>query len=335
MLSNRFRLSGLIALGAVLVPLMLASLFIGSRLVDPSTTIESFRHYDPTNDDHLVVQSLRLPRTMAAVVCGAALGLAGALMQSITRNTLAEPGTLGVNAGATAGVVLGLSILPIHSVTSYVWCAFIGAGVASAIVHRLGASGRAGVDPVRLVLAGAALSILVQSLSTLVILSGTNEVFESMRSWATGSLDGRGWDVVVVAAVTVGVGAVICLLLARPLNSVALGAELGTALGVPIARTWFLANLAVTVLAGAATAAIGPVGFIGLAAPHIARSLAGTDHRWLFPYSAVLAAGILLIADVLGRVVIFPGEIGAGIMTALIGAPFFVWLVCRGKVLGL
>lgn len=253
----------------------------------------------------------------------------------MTRNTLAEPGTLGVNAGAAAGVVVGLSVTGSASITVYVWFAFVGAGVASLVVHRLGRAGESGVNPVRLVLAGAGLSIMLSSLTTMVILSSAQTVFDSFRNWASGSLQGRGWDVLPVTAISLLVGFVLAMVVSQSLNSLSLGSDLARGLGVNVRRTWTLTNLAILILAGAATAAVGPVSFIGLAAPHIARSLVGPDHRWLLPYSAVIAALTLLLADVAGRAVIHPAEVGAGVMSAIIGAPFFIYLIRRGRVEGL
>lgn len=325
----------LVGLQVALVPLAALSVAVGSRLVPVGTVVEALRAFDPTDDAHLVIRELRVPRTLIAVLAGGCLGLAGALMQTLTRNALAEPGTLGVNSGAAAGVVVGLSVTGAASVDVYVWFAFLGAGIASLVVHRLGRAGEAGVNPVRLVLAGAGLSVMLSSVTMAVILSSPQTVFDSFRNWATGSLQGRGWDSVPVAALCLLVGAVLAVVLAGPLNSVALGPDLAAALGVDTRRTWALTNLAVLVLAGGATAVAGPIAFVGLAAPHIARALVGTDHRWLLPASALVAAFALLLADVLGRVVIHPGEVGAGVMTALIGAPFFVVLVRRGRVVGL
>lgn len=325
----------LLGLFVALIPLAALSLAVGSRLVPVGTVVDALRAFDPTDDAHLVIRELRAPRTLIAVLAGGCLGLAGALMQTLTRNALAEPGTLGVNSGAAAGVVVGLAITGAASVNVYVWFAFLGAGIASLVVHRLGRAGDAGVNPVRLVLAGAGLSVMLSSVTMVVILSSPQTVFDSFRNWATGSLQGRGWDSVPVVAVCLLVGTVLAVVLAGPLNSVALGPDLAAALGVDTRRTWALTNLAVLVLAGGSTAVAGPVAFVGLAAPHVARAMVGTDHRWLLPGSGLVAAFALLLADVLGRVVIHPGEVGAGVMTALIGAPFFVVLVRRGRVVGL
>ena len=320
---------------AALVVLLVASLAIGSRLIPTGTVMDALTNFDPGSDDQLVIRFSRLPRTLIGVLAGAALGLAGVLTQSLTRNALAEPGTLGVNAGAAVGVIIGLIATGGASIVVYVWFAFAGAALTSVLVHRLGRTGRSGVDPARLVLAGAALSIVLSALTRALILSADATVYESFRSWATGSLQGRGWESLPVVGTCLVVGLLISLARAGPLDSVSLGTDMATALGVNIRLTWTLANAAIVVLAGGATAACGPIAFIGLASPHIARAVSGPNHRLLLPVSALLAAVLLLLADVIGRIVVFPGEIGAGVMTALIGSPFFIHLVRRGRVVGI
>lgn len=320
---------------AALVVLLVASLAIGSRLIPTGTVMDALTNFDPGSDDQLVIRFSRLPRTLIGVLAGAALGLAGVLTQSLTRNALAEPGTLGVNAGAAVGVIIGLIATGGASIMVYVWFAFAGAALTSVLVHRLGRTGRSGVDPARLVLAGAALSIVLSALTRALILSADATVYESFRSWATGSLQGRGWESLPAVGTCLVVGLLISLALAGPLDSVSLGTDMATSLGVNIRLTWTLANAAIVVLAGGATAACGPIAFIGLASPHIARAVSGPNHRLLLPVSALLAAVLLLLADVIGRIVVFPGEIGAGVMTALIGSPFFIHLVRRGRVVGI
>lgn len=320
---------------AALVVLLVASLAIGSRLIPTGTVMDALTNFDPGSDDQLVIRFSRLPRTLIGVLAGAALGLAGVLTQSLTRNALAEPGTLGVNAGAAVGVIIGLIATGGASIMVYVWFAFAGAALTSVLVHRLGRTGRSGVDPARLVLAGAALSIVLSALTRALILSADATVYESFRSWATGSLQGRGWESLPVVGTCLVVGLLISLALAGPLDSVSLGTDMATSLGVNIRLTWTLANAAIVVLAGGATAACGPIAFIGLASPHIARAVSGPNHRLLLPVSALLAAVLLLLADVIGRIVVFPGEVGAGVMTALIGSPFFIHLVRRGRVVGI
>ncbi len=322
----------LMALCLLVPPLMAASVAVGSRVIDLPTVWNAVAAFDPGDDAHLVVRELRVPRTILAVLAGGCLGLAGALMQSLTRNALAEPGTLGVNAGAAFGVVIGMSLTGSTAIAVSVWFAFAGAGLAAVVVHRLGRAGEAGVNPVRLVLAGAGLSMTLMALTNIVILSSPQQVLDQFRNWATGSLQGRGGESLPVVGTCLLIGLLLAMALSGPLNSVSLGTDMARALGVDVRRTWTLANVAVMVLAGGATAAIGPVSFVGLAAPHVARALTGPDHRWVLPYSCVIAALAVLAADLLGRLVLHPGEVGAGVMTAMIGAPFFVALVRRGRV---
>jgi iron complex transport system permease protein len=209
--AGRFRLRGrvlvVVVLLVALVPVGVLGVMVGSRIVPPGEVLRALTDFDPSDDAQLVIRLLRVPRTLLGLLAGAALGMAGALMQSLTRNALAEPGTLGVNAGAAAGVVVGLAFTGIGSISVYVWFAFAGAGIAALLVHRLGRAGDAGVNPVRLVLAGAGLSIMLSSLTTIVVLGSTDDVFDAFRNWVTGSLDGRGWESLPVLVVCVGIGA--------------------------------------------------------------------------------------------------------------------------------
>ena len=319
----------------LLVALAAASIATGSRLVPLHEVWDALFDFDPKNDAHLVVRELRLPRTFAAIMAGACLGLAGALAQSLTRNPLAEPGTLGISQGAASGVIVGLFFTSASHVAVYVWFAFIGAALTGALVHRLGRAETAGTNPTRLILAGAALSIVLWALNTILLLAQPAWVQQIYRNWALGSLAGRGWDNLPVLIACLAAGAAASFALASSLNAATLGADMSKALGVKPRTTSALTNLAIIVLAGGATAAAGPVVFVGMACPHAARALAGTDHRRLLPFSALLGAAATLASDTLGRIVVYPGEVGVGAMTSIIGAPFFVWLVRRGKVLGL
>jgi iron complex transport system permease protein len=266
-----------------------------------------------------------------AIVCGSALGVAGALMQSLTRNPLADPGILGINAGASLAVVLSVALIGMASILAYLWFAFAGAAVASLAVYLLGATGRQSATPTRLALAGVAISAALSALTEAVVL-GNQAVFNEFRLWVAGSLEGRTYDVLLTVLPFVAGGLLLALALAPSLNALALGTEKGRSLGVHVRRTQLLTMLAVTLLCGASTAAIGPVGFVGLAVPFLARGLTGTDQRWVFVLSILLGATWLLCADVIARVVVWPGEIQVGIVAALLGAPFFVALVRRKKI---
>lgn len=307
----------------------LASLAIGSRPIPLAGVLDALWAYDSGNDLHLVVRELRLPRTLTALLAGIGLGLAGAIMQAVTRNPLAEPGLLGINAGAAAVVVLGAVAFGLTRMVHYVWLASLGAGLAGVAVFILGRAHETGTNPVRLVLAGAGVSVMLGAITGILVLNAPPTVFDGFRHWAAGSVEGAGFEVVAVLAVAVAAGLVAAQSIAGSLDAMALGQDLGQALGADPRITWLLACLAVMLLAGAATAAAGPIGFVGLVAPHLARAGAGPGHRWLLPASALTAAILLLGADIIGRVVAAPAEIAAGIVAALLGGPFFIAAVRR------
>jgi iron complex transport system permease protein len=316
---------------AVLLAVALASVAYGSKPMAIGTAWDALWSYDPSVDDHVIVRSLRLPRTAMGLLVGAALGLAGAVMQGLTRNPLADPGILGVEAGASLAVVVGIHAAGLTTFGAYVWLAFAGAAVASVAVYVLGSLGRGGATPVKLALAGAALSALLGSLTTAVLLTDV-ATLDQFRFWVVGSLAGRGADVAAGVAPFVAVGALLAFGSARALDTLALGDDVARSLGQRVGLARATAALAVVVLAGAATAAAGPIGFVGLTVPHVARAVCGPDHRWLLPWSAVLAPTLLLAADVLGRLVARPAEVQVGILTAVLGAPFFIALVRRRKL---
>ena len=306
----------------------LLSCALGTKNISLAESWTALASFDPGNNDHLLVRELRVPRTLLAVVVGAGLGLAGALMQSMTRNPLAEPGLLGVNAGAAFAVAIAIT-LGVVQPAGYMSFAFAGAAAASVIVYLMGSRKQSGNDVVRLVLAGAGLSVMLMAATQILVIGGGTETHERFAAWTTGSLQGRGYDVLPIAALVVFTGAVIALGLSRSLDTLALGEDSARALGVNPARIWLLSSVAVMLLAGAATAAAGPISFVGLAAPHAARMLVGAQHLRSLPLSMLLGAGVLLIADIAGRLVAAPAEIGAGAMSALIGAPVFIYLARR------
>lgn len=310
---------------------VLVSLAVGAKSMAWSTVIDAFVAFDPNNTDHLIVRELRLARTILAVLVGAALGVAGALMQGVTRNPLADPGLLGVNAGASFAVVLAIWSFGITSVTGLVWFAFIGAAIASVAVYLLGTAGRNGANPVRLPLAGAALAALLFALTRAVTLLD-QATLDQFRFWAVGSLAGRSNGVTGQIWMFIAVGLIVALATARQLNALALGEEAARALGVSVNLTRAASVLAITLLCGSAVAAAGPIGFVGLVVPHVVRAWFGPDQRWLLPGSAFAGAALLLLCDTLGRIVARPGEVQAGIVTAAIGGPVFVLLVRRARM---
>lgn len=314
-------LSGLVVL---LLVLFIASLTLGSRAIDLATLQAALLQFDAASNDHLIIRSLRLPRSLIAILAGLALGFAGALTQAVTRNPLAEPGLLGINAGAATAVILGVAVFGLSDIGAYLWLGLAGAALASCAVFLLGRAQRSGTDPVRLVLAGAGLSIVLGSVTGIIVLNAPTDVLDDFRTWAAGSVEGRGLDVVQVLAIAACLGSVIAMAIASGLNAVALGDDLAHSLGARTDRILVGACVAVTVLAGSATAAAGPITFLGLVAPQLARALVGPDCRWIVPISGLAGACVLLLSDIVGRLVAAPDEVAAGIIVLLIGGPFFV-----------
>ncbi|MFE3828289.1 FecCD family ABC transporter permease [Streptomyces sp. NPDC059092] len=319
----------LLAAVLVLAAIMVASLAFGSRDVAWSDVWAALGGADDSLEQAAATK--RLPRTVLAAVIGAALGLAGCVMQGVTRNPLADPGILGVNMGASLAVVTGVAFFGLTSPTAYVWVAIAGAALSALFVYTVGTIGRGGATPLKLALAGAATSAAFASLVSAVVLP-RNDIAGSFRLWQIGGVGGASFERIGQVLPFLLVGFAVCLLSARALNSLALGDELAAGLGERVAVARAMAALGAVVLCGAATAVTGPIAFVGLVVPHTCRLLVGVDHRWLLPFSALLGASLLTAADVVGRVVARPAEIDVGIVTALIGAPFFIYIVRRQKV---
>lgn len=262
---------------------------------------------------------------------GAGLALAGTVLQGITRNPIADPGILGISQGASVGVVLAIAFAGIHTLTGYVWFAFAGAAVASVAVYAIASSGRGGATPVKLALGGAAINALLVSVTTAVLTTKASALDE-FRFWQVGSLSGRDAEIVGQVWPFLLVGAVLVLSVARGLDALALGEDVAQGLGQRVATVRIVGGLGATVLTGVGVAAAGPLAFIGLAVPHIARAIVGPAHRWVLPLAALLGPTMLLVSDTVGRVLFPPSEVPAGVMTALIGVPFLVGLVRRKAV---
>ncbi len=322
---------GLLLATGLLVAVCFASIAYGSKPIPLGTVWDAFWSFDDSLNDHLIIRSLRIPRTGIGLAVGAALGLAGAVMQGVTRNPLADPGILGIEAGAALAVVIGIYSFGIGSLTGYVWFAFVGAAVASVVVYTLGSLGRGGATPVKLALAGAALASLLGSFTSAILILDV-ATLDQFRFWVVGSLAGRDAAVASQVLPFLLVGVVLALASARSLNALALGDDMARSLGQRVQLARALSALAVVVLCGSAVAAAGPIGFVGLTIPHVARAICGPDYRWVLPWSMVLGPILLLGADIVGRIVARPGELQVGIVTALIGAPFFIALVRRRKL---
>ncbi|MFF1278893.1 FecCD family ABC transporter permease [Streptomyces marokkonensis] len=320
------RVLGLLVSVVILVLVALASIAVGAK----ELSLEQVWHglFDASGTYGDVVVADRVSRTVLGLLAGAALGLAGAVLQALTRNPLADPGLLGINAGASAAVVTAITFFGVTSLSGYVWFAFFGAAAVGALVWFLG--GSRGATPVRLALAGTAISAALYGyLQAIMILD--DAALGRMRFWTVGSLASGSDSTIKQVVPFLLAGSLLALALARPLNAMAMGDDTAKALGAHLNRTRALSMLAATVLSGAATAACGPIMFVGLMVPHVVRSFTGPDQRWILPYAAVLSPVLLLGADVLGRIVARPAELQVGIVTAILGGPVFIFLVRRRR----
>ena len=317
---------GFFVLLAVVVAVSFVSITLGSRSITLSTIVDALLHFDPTSAEQTVVREMRVPRTLLGLVAGAALGLSGAILQGVTRNPLADPGIMGINAGAAAFIVVGTSIIGAQTVGVYVWFAFAGAAVAVVSVYGIASFGREGATPVKLALAGAAVTASLSSLTSAIVMTNVDALNE-LRFWQVGSLAGRYMPVFWQTAPFMLVGIVAALSMGRVLNGLALGEDVARALGQRVGLTRLLLFGTVAVLCGAATAACGPIVFVGLVVPHLARMICGPDYRWILAYSLLLSPILLLVADIIGRTIVAPGELQVGVVLGVLGAPAFIALV--------
>lgn len=318
--------AGLAILIGVLAVACFFSITLGARGVGPATIFKAFTDFDPSSAAETVIREIRVPRTLIGIFAGAALGLSGAILQGVTRNPLADPGIMGINAGAATFVVFGIMVLGAQSISTYVWFAFAGAGFATVVVYGIASFGREGATPVKLALAGAAVTAVLTSATSAIIMTNVNALNE-LRFWQVGSLAGRYFSVLAQTAPFIAIGIVGALFAGRALNGLALGDDLAVALGQRVRLSRVSMFVLVAVLCGAATAACGPIVFVGLVVPHLARMLCGPDYRWILPYSAVLTPIVLLAADIVGRVIVSPGELQVGVVLGVLGAPAFIALV--------
>ncbi|MFH9820518.1 FecCD family ABC transporter permease [Streptomyces sp. NPDC017230] len=332
--ARRRRVAGLGVLAVVLVVAAAASLVVGARALSPAEVWHGlFAAPDPDQrltEIRLIVRTVRVPRTVLAIVAGIALGAGGALIQGYTRNPIADTGLLGVNSGASFAVVTGIALFGFTSPFQYVWFGFLGAAVAGVVVFGLSSIGRGAGNPLTLALAGQGVTVFLAAMTTAVALTDKASL-NALRFWNAGSVAGVGFDVIWPVTAFIVVGLVLALTTLPAVNLLNLGDDVARGMGVNIALTRTVGIVAITLLAGAATAACGPIAFIGLMVAHVARYLTGPDYRWLVPYAGLLGAVVLLVCDIVGRLVARPGELDAGVLVALLGAPFFAALVWRGK----
>ncbi len=305
---------------------VVASVTMGSRDVSLEAVLAALLGQEPASASSAVIAEMRVPRTLLGVSVGVALGLSGTILQGVTRNPLADPGIMGINAGAAAAIVIGIALVGSTTADGSVWLAFVGAGLATVLVYGLASLGREGATPIKLALAGAAVTAGLTSLTSAIVMTNV-EALDQLRFWQVGSLAGRYLPVFLQTAPFILVGSIAALASGRALNGLALGEDVAVALGQRVRRTRFLLFAIVVVLCGAATAACGPIVFVGLVVPHLARMWCGPDYRWILPYAAVLTPIVLLVADIIGRVVIAPSELQVGVVLGVLGAPAFILLV--------
>ncbi|WP_460038232.1 FecCD family ABC transporter permease [Streptomyces cavourensis] len=331
---RRGRLGCLCALAAGLALAVALSLAVGARALSPAEVWHGlFAAADPDQrltEIRLIVQTVRVPRTVLAVVAGIALGVGGALIQGYTRNPIADTGLLGVNTGASFAVVTAIAVFGFTNPFQYVWFAFAGAALAGVVVFGLASIGRGAGNPLTLALAGQGITVFLMAMTTAVALTDQKSL-NALRFWNAGSVAGVGFDVIWPVTGFIALGLVLALSTLPSLNLLNLGDDVARGLGVDIVRSRAVGIVAITLLAGAATAACGPIAFLGLMVAHVARYLTGPDYRWLVPYAGLLGAVVLLVCDIVGRLVVRPGELEPGVVVALLGAPFFAVLVWRGK----
>lgn len=329
LLRDKSKIWGLVALFVLLTAASAASLVLGRTEITFSTAVEAFRDYNEDSIEHIVLHTERLPRTVIAGVVGAALAVAGALMQALTRNPLASPSVFGINAGAIFFIVFAIVVLSVSSLNTMMWFGFAGAALAALIVYALGSLGRDGITPIKIVLAGTAITALFTSFTqAMLVLNSTG--LQDVLFWLAGSVSGRTLEMLYPMLPYMTVAALVALFMGRAINLLLTGEDIAKGMGQNVLLVKLLMGGVVVFLAGGSVAVAGSVGLVGLVVPHVMRALVGNDYRWLIPYSLFGGAVLLLCSDVIARLVILPNELPIGVVTALIGGPFFVYIARKG-----
>ncbi|AIM16105.1 iron ABC transporter permease [Neobacillus sedimentimangrovi] len=319
---------GLVAAIFLLIGFMCASVIYGYTDTSWRLAIDSFTHYNGSNE-HIIIQTVRIPRAFIAAAVGASLAIAGVLMQTLTKNPLASPGIFGINAGAGLAVVTAMTLFSVHNMQGFNALAFLGATVAAISVYVIGSIGREGLTPIKLTLAGAAISAMFSSF-TQALLVLDEALLDQVLFWLAGSVSGRKLETLVAVLPYMGIGWLGALLISGKMNVLAMGEDVAKGLGLNTGLVKISIGILVVLLAGASVAVAGPIGFVGMVVPHITRSITGIDHRWVIPYAGVIGAILLLAADIAARYILMPSEIPVGVMTAIIGTPFFIYIARRG-----
>lgn len=326
--TNRFRVFGFLIGFLLLLISVCASIVYGYTDTTWKMAVDTFTNFNGSNE-HIIIKDVRLPRALIAASVGASLAIAGTLMQALTKNPLASPGIFGVNAGAGFFIVVAVSIFSISSLQAFTWIAFLGAAVAAFTVYFIGSIGREGLTPIKLTLAGSAMAALFSSFTQGLLV--INEMaLDEVLFWLAGSVQGRKLEMLTSVLPYLSVAWIISLLLANKINVLTMGEDVAKGLGQRTGTVKLFAAIAIVLLAGGSVAVAGPIAFIGIIVPHLARSLVGIDHRWVIPYSAILGGILLLLADIGARFIVMPEEVPVGVMTAFIGTPFFIYIARRG-----
>lgn len=326
--STSLKWIGLLVAVLVMVFFMCASVIFGYTETNWKMAIDAITHNDGSNE-HIIIQTVRIPRALIASVVGASLAIAGTLMQTLTKNPLAEPGLFGINAGAGFTVVVAMTVFSVNSMQGFSALAFLGAAIAAVGVYTIGSFGREGLTPMKLTLAGAAMAAMFSSFTQgLLVLD--EALLDQVLFWLAGSVQGRKLDTLISVLPYIGMGLLGSVLIAGKMNVLAMGEDVATGLGLNTVFIKITIGILVILLAGGSVAVAGPIGFVGIVIPHIARSMMGVDHRWVIPFSGILGAILLLIADITARYLLMPSEVPVGVMTAIIGTPFFIFIARRG-----
>ncbi|WP_209121448.1 iron ABC transporter permease [Alkalihalobacillus sp. BA299] len=327
--NNKMKVSGLFFILLFFICSFISSIVFGRTAITIESVFEAFLYYETSSIEHMIIHTERLPRAVIATVVGASLAIAGALMQALTRNPLASPSIFGVNAGALFFIVLAVIFFSISSLIHLMWFGFLGAALSAIIVYFLGSIGRDGLTPIKIVLAGTAITALFASMTqAILVLNETG--MQDVLFWLAGSVSGRTLEMLIPVLPFIIVAGIVSMFMGRVINLFTTGDDIAKGLGQNIVLVKCMMGIIVVLLAGSSVAVVGAVGFIGLVIPHIARAFVGNDYRWILPYSAMLGAVLLLSADVVARLVIMPQEIPIGVMTAFIGGPFFVYIARKG-----
>ncbi|KQU20271.1 iron ABC transporter [Bacillus sp. Leaf13] len=312
----------------LLLFLLCSSIVYGYTNTTWQMAIDAFTHFNGSNE-HIVIQSVRFPRALIASAVGASLAISGVLMQTLTKNPLASPDIFGVNAGAGLAVVTGVTIFGISNLQVFTWLSFIGAAIAAVSIYMIGSMGRGGLTPMKLTLAGAAMTAMVSSLTQGLLVSN-EALLEQVLFWLAGSVSGRSLDNLTAVFPYLAVGWVLALITSGKMNVLSMGEDVAKGLGLNIVFLKIVLGLVVILLAGGSVAVAGPIGFIGIVVPHLTRFIVGIDHRWLIPFAGLLGAVLLLAADIISRYILMPQEVPVGVMTAIIGTPFFIYIARKG-----